>query len=452
MKTNKSFLENENINKLLIKLSTPAAIGMLVMMLYSAIDMFFVGRYVGVNAITGLSFIMPIGFLIPAVGMAIGIGGASLVSRKLGEKNYEQANESLGNIVSLTVLICTFCSLLAFGFKEEVLDILGTTENVRSLTKEYYLITLIGFPFLGIMMSLNNILRAEGKAVHSMWFMISSALLNVILDIVFIIWMKQGLAGAAIATVISQVIPAIYLLYYYLKNKTLRIKRDYLKINKEISKEIFGIGISSFARQTSATLVAIVLNRGLIQYGNDSYVAVYGILNRIIMFVYFPVIGLIQGFLPIAGYNYGAKNYVRLMESLKTATIWSFIIGILSSILLVIFSESLFGIFTEDNEIITVGSEALEIIIIFYALVSVQVMTASYFQAIGNAKSSFILTMSRQVLFLIPLALLLPMHYGLKGLWLAFPISDFLSILLTLFYFLPEWVKLKKRITNQEYV
>ena len=452
MNNKQSFLEKENISKLLIRLSSPAAIGMLVMMLYSAVDMFFVGRYIGVKAIVALSFIMPIGFLIPAIGMSIGIGGASLVSRSLGANKFEFSKEVLGNIVSLTIVACSVFSVLAFSFSDAILELLGVSENVFPLTKEYYMITLFGFPFLGIMMSLNNILRAEGKALHSMWFMVASAVLNVILDLLFIVYLDLGLAGAAIATVIAQVVPALYLLIYYFKNKNLNIQLKYLAFKSSIIKEIVSVGASSLARQSTSTLVAIVLNRGLVHYGNDNAVAVYGILNRIIMFVYFPIIGLVQGFLPIAGFNYGARNFDRLKEVLKVSIIWSFGVGVISSILLFSFSHALFNLFTNDSKIIDIGAGALKIIMTFFSLVSIQIIVSSYFQAIGDAKSSFLLTISRQVFFLIPLALLLPSFFGLKGLWIAFPIADFLSIVLTLVYFFPEWIKLKRYIREEEFV
>ena len=292
----------------------------------------------------------------------------------------------------------------------------------------------------------NNISRSEGNARMSMVVMIISSILNLILDYVLIIWMNQGIAGAAWATLISQVLTFIFIAYYFIASgkSSVKLRIPYLKLDIDRVKEVLSIGSSSFARQGSSSLVAILVNHSLMSYGSEMDVAAYGILNRVMLMSVFPMIGLVQGFLPIVGYNYGAKKFERVISTIKISFVTAFAIGGASLLLMSIFPREVFEIFTNDELLIVPGSRYLVIVMIVIPLVGIQMLGASFFQAIGRAKPALFLTLARQIIFLLPLIFILPQFLGIDGIWISFPISDMLSTLLTLKLMHPEYKKITK--------
>ena len=441
-------LRELSIGKLVAKLSIPATIGMMVMVLYNVVDTIFVAKYVGSMAIGGLAIVMPITMLIAAVGMSLGVGGSSLISRYLGSENVGKANLVFGNLLMLTLTITVVFSIIGYIFPDEILSIFGADGQIFPYAKEYYLIVLAGTPFLGLSMAGNNIIRSEGNARMSMTVMLISSILNLILDYIFIIWFGWGIAGAAWATLISQVLTFIFIAYYFIFSgkSSVTIKFEYLRLNVETVKEVLGIGSSSFARQGSSSLIAVIINHSLMIYGSELDVAIYGILNRVMMMSIFPMIGLVQGFLPIMGYNYGANNYKRVLKVIKTSFSTSFLLGMIGLLIMSLFPVEVFKIFTEDAGLIIPGSKYLVIVIIVIPLVGIQMLGASLFQAIGKPKPALLLTLARQVIFLIPLIIILPKFFGILGIWYAFPISDILSTILTIKYILPVYNEIKQKL------
>ena len=434
-----------SIGKLLTKLSIPATIGMMVMVLYNVVDTIFVARYVGTMAIGGLAIVMPITMLISAIGMALGVGGSSLISRYLGSNDSDRANTVFGNLLMLTLTFTISFSILGYIFPDAVLKLFGAEGEILPYAKEYYMIVLAGTPFLGLSMAANNIIRSEGNARMSMIVMLVSSVVNVVLDYIFIINFDWGIAGAAWATLISQIITFVFIAYYFLGSgkSSLNVKWHNLKLDIERVKEVLAIGSSSFARQGSASVMAIIINNSLMYYGAESDVAIYGILNKVMMMSIFPMIGLVQGFLPILSFNYGAKDFARVKEVMKTSFITSFLLGFIGLFIMGAFPEGVFRIFTTDQELILEGSKFLVIVIIVIPLIGIQMLGASFFQAIGLARPALLLTLARQVFFLIPLVLILPKFFGIYGIWYAFPISDISSTILTLIYLYPHYKEIK---------
>ena len=438
-------LGSVSIGKLLTKLSIPATIGMMVMVLYNVVDTIFVARYVGTMAIGGLAIVMPITMLIAATGMSLGVGGSSLISRYLGSNDNDKANTVFGNLLMLTITFTVVFSTIGYIFPDTILKLFGADGEILPYAKEYYLIVLAGTPFLGLSMAANNIIRSEGNARMSMIVMLVSSVINLILDYIFIIKFNWGISGAAWATLISQVLTFIFIAYYFIGSgkSSLNLRFHNLKLDFIRVKEVLAIGSSSFARQGSASIVAILINHSLMFYGAESDVAIYGILNKVMMMSIFPMIGLVQGFLPILSFNYGAKNYDRVIKVMNLSFVSSFVLGLVGLFFMAVFPVRVFEIFTTDSVLITQGANFLVIVIIVIPLVGIQMLGASFFQAIGLAKPALFLTLARQIIFLMPLVFILPRFFGINGIWYAFPVSDISSTILTLFYLYPHYKKIK---------
>ncbi len=435
-------LGTESISKLLIKQSVPASIGFLVMSIYSIVDTIYVGRFVGPLAIGAITVVMPISFLISSIGMAIGIGGSSIISRALGSKDRKRALKTFGNMVNMTLHFSILLVILGFIYDDEILNIFGGKGDILPLAKEYFEVILIGVPFLAWSMMSNNVIRAQGKPKVAMLIMVIPAVLNIILDPIFIIAFKMGLGGAAWATTISYVVSAGYALFYFLKGDSeIKFVLKYFKLDLALIKEIFSIGSITLARQGSISLLIVVLNHSLYAYAGEMGISIYGIANRVMMFALFPVIGIVQGFLPIAGYNYGAKNATRVKLSINTAIKYGTTLASMILVLIFIFSDKVVNAFTTDADLIKDSSFALIFVFMMTPLIAVQMVGSGYFQAIGKALPALLLTMTKQGFFLIPLVLILPKFYGVNGIWYSFPIADVLSALVT-------WIFLRIEIKN----
>lgn len=427
-------LGTESIGKLLLKQALPASIGFMVMSVYMLVDTIFVGRYVGSVAIGAVSVVMPISFLISSIGMSIGIGGASIVSRALGNKNKERANLAFGNQVTLTIILSASIVLLGYIFSEQTLKLFGAKGEILPYAKSYFSILLIGIPFLAWAMMSNNNLRAEGKAKLAMMVLLTSSVLNVVLDYIFIVVYNYGIEGAAWATTISYIVTAAVSIAYFSSGKSeLVITKNELRFEKSIVKEISSIGGVTLLRQGSISLLAIVLNFNLFKYGNiegiggEQAISAYGIVNRMAMFVFFPIIGITQGFMPIAGYNYGAQNYMRVRQTIRTSILWGGLIASFICLLLLLSTTSVVKIFTTDDILLKETPSAIFWIFLASPLIIIQILSSTYYQAIGKALPALMLTLTKQFFFLVPLVLILPIFFGLKGIWVAFTLSDLLS-------------------------
>ena len=440
-------LGTQNIKKLLIKQAVPSSIGILFLSVNILIDTIFVGQWIGSLAIAAVTVVLPITFLISSLGMAIGVGGGSVLSRALGANHKEKALHTFGNQIMMTFLLASVFVLFGLVYSDEMLMLFGAKGAIIQPAKEFFIPIIISVPFLALCMMGNNVIRAEGKAKFAMVAMIIPAFVNIGLDILFIKFMNLGMFGAALATAISYTTCFIFVLWFFIFKSELRLKMRHFKYDKQIIKEITELSFVTFSRQGVVSILAIILNHTLYTYGGEHSVAIYGIISRMLMFALFPILGITQGFLPIAGFNYGAKNYVRVKESIQLSIKYAAVLASLIFVVILIFAEPIVAVFTSDAVVINQTPEALRWVFAASPIIAVQLIGAAYFQAAGKAKKALLLTLSKQGFFLIPLVLILPNFLGIFGVWVAFPIADILATILT-GYFLKKEMKNKLIQTN----
>jgi len=428
----------QDIKKLLIKQAVPASIGILFLSANMLIDTIFVGQWIGSLAIAAISVVVPITFLISSLGMAIGVGGGSVLSRALGAKNREKAKTTFGNQIMMTLSLSLVFVFLCVFFGENILLLFGAKGSIMALAVEFFYPILISVPFLALCMMGNNIIRAEGKATYAMIAMIIPAFVNIALDIVFIKFMKLGMFGAALATTISYIMCFLFVLWFFLFKSEMHLKARHFKFNISIVKEITSLSFVTFTRQSIISILAIIMNHTLYTYGGEHSIAVYGIISRMLMFSLFPILGITQGFIPIAGYNYGANNYDRVRQSIQISIIYSAILATIIYLFILFFASEIVTVFTKDANVNADTTVALRWVFAATPIIAIQLIGAAYFQAAGMAKKAMLLTLSKQGFFLIPLVLILPNFLGIFGVWVSFPVSDTLSTLLTAYFLRKE--------------
>jgi putative MATE family efflux protein len=373
--------------------------------------------------------------------MAIGIGGASIISRALGGNNKEKALLTFGNQISITVILTILLVVFGLTFVNSLIPAFGGKGGIFDPAKIYYQIVLYGVPILAMCMMGNNVIRAEGKPKFAMIAMIIPSISNLIMDYVFIYVFDWGMFGAGWATTISYGFCFIYILWFFLsKNSELKISFHHLFLKLKIIKEISALGFVTLARQAVVSVTYLLLNNILFDLGGEASVSIYGIIGRMLMFALFPVLGITQGFLPIAGYNYGAKLYGRVRESINMAIFAAVALGILVFLVIFIFPEQIVRVFTDDATVIEKTPNAMRWVFAATPIVAIQLIGSAYFQAIGKAIPALLLTLTRQGFFFIPLITILPRYFGEMGVWWSFPIADFLSMVVTA-YFLNKEVK-----------
>jgi len=441
---NQSVLDDDRIGRLLLKLSLPAFLGMAVMTLYNVVDTIFIGHYVGPLGIAGLSIVFPVQMLSMGIGQMAGMGGASLVSRLVGANNTPRAEHALGNAITASIVLSIIIMATGLINPDFWCRLIGASETILPYARDYMTIILIGMVFMTIAMTLHTLIRAEGNATVAMYGMIMGAVLNIILDAIFIIPLDMGVKGAAIATVIAQLISVLYFMSYYFTGKSfLKVYSRNLIVEWNILKAILAIGIASLARTLAGSLSVIFVNRMLGAYGGDYAVSAFGIVNRIMMFALMPGIVIGQGLQPILGFNYGAKRYDRALKAIKIAIAAATACCVIVFMVLYFAPEPFISIFTTDSELIALGSYAAKRIFLVLYLIGFMMVGSLVFQSIGKAVQSFITSISRAALFLIPLVFILPHFLQLDGVWLAFPIADALTFLLTLILLIPQIRKFK---------
>jgi putative MATE family efflux protein len=439
-------LETEKIGKLIFEFSLPAIIGMMVMASYNIVDRIFVGRGIGALAISGIAITFPALIIFMAFSMLVGIGATAIISIRLGEKNIVAAEETLGNALTLAILLSIILVSVFYVFLDPILAAFGGSGEVFQYAKDFSQIMLIGGVFQMVSFTMNNIIRGEGNPKMAMATMIIGAVLNMILNPIFIFALHWGIRGSAWATVISQLVSTVWVLAYFFGKKShVHFHFRNLKLKKNIVLKIFSIGVSPFTMQIAASIVIIIFNKSLEHYGGDMAIASMAITNAVAMFIVMPIFGINQGIQPIIGYNFGAKLFHRVKRVFELGLFASTIICILGFIVVMLFSEPMVQFFEKGNEeLLYLGSRALKIYMFLLPLVGFQVVNAAYFQAIGKAKNAMILTVTRQVLFLIPAILILPNFFGLDGVWLAGPVADGASAVLSGIFLYYEMRILKK--------
>lgn len=447
MKPNQSAaLGTESIGSLLIKQAVPASIGILVMSLNILVDTIFVGNWIGSIAIAAINVVLPVSFFIAALGMAIGIGGSSIISRALGADNKERALKTFGNQITLTLLLTTLMVVFGLIFINELIPAFGGKGDIFEPAKIYYRIVLYGVPLLALCMMGNNVIRAEGKPKFAMIAMIIPSVGNLVLDYILINLLDMGMEGAAWATTVSYGLCFLYVLWFFLSDKSeLKINWSHFGLNTSIIKEMSALGFVTLARQAVVSVTYLLMNNILFNLGGEASVAAYGIIGRMLMFALFPVLGVTQGFLPIAGYNYGAHKFPRVRESINKAILYAGGLGLLIFAAIMIFPEEIVSIFTTNAEILSETPHYMRWVFAATPIIAIQLIGSAYFQAIGKAVPALLLTLTRQGFFFIPLIFILPHYFGELGVWISFPAADVLSTIVT-GYFLNR--EIRKTITE----
>ena len=435
-------LAEDNIRKLLVKLSLPAMAGMFVMALYNVVDTIFVGRGVGTMAIAGLSIVFPIQMLVMSVGMLYGMGGASVISRLLGKNDFAKANLAYGNLAGAAVISGLLLTIIGMVFRDSILQLFGASEIVLPYAREYYNLIVLASPLFVIAMTGNNVLRSVGMAKSAMVTMITGAIANIILDPILIFGFDMGIQGAALATVLSQFLSVLYLIYELRSKRcSLRLKWHNLKLDHSIMRDVTAIGFSSFIRNVAGSFIFALINNKLLVYGSEVSLAAYGIVIKLVRFLLMPIIGLAQGLQPVIGYNFGANRLDKVEESGRIGLIYGSVISISGFLIAQTFARPLISIFTSDTELLIVAENAFRLMSMGIWVVGIQIVGTTIFQALGKAKESLLLSMSREILLSIPLLFILPSLIGLNGVWLTMPVADVLAVLLTILML----VKLRKK-------
>jgi len=448
---NSAALGTQPISKLLIQQAVPASIGILVMSLNMIVDTIFVGRWIGPLAISAITVVIPVTFFIGAIGLSVGIGGSSVLSRALGKGDDDKALRVFGNMTTLTFLISATLAALSLVFQDRLIGFFGADETFKDLALTYYRIVLYGITMLAMCMMGNNVIRAEGKPKFAMYAMILPAIGNIGMDYLLINVLGMGMEGAGWATFISYAVCFGFIVWFFIAKSELRLAAECFKLKTKIVKEISSLASVTLARQATISVLTILLNNVLITYGDAMDVAGYGIISRMLMFALFPVIGVTQGFLPIAGYNYGAEKFTRVRESIKTSILYAGSLAVMIFIVIMVFPEFFVSIFISDNtqdaqnlannkELIKRTPNALRWVFAATPIIVIQLIGSGYFQAVGKAVPALLLSLTKQGFFLIPLILILPPFFGVWGVWISFPIADILSTVVT-GYFLRREVK-----------
>jgi putative MATE family efflux protein len=432
---NSAALGSEPIGKLLIRQAVPASIGILVMSLNILIDTIFVGNWIGSIAIAAINVVLPVSFFIAALGIAIGIGGSSIISRALGSGKNEKALKTFGNQISLTLILTSLLASIGLIFVNSIIPAFGGKGDIFEPAKIYYTVVLYGVPFLALCMMGNTVIRAEGKPKFAMIAMIIPSVGNLVLDYILIIEMDMGMLGAAWATTISYLLCFAYVLWFFLsKNSDLKINWIHFRFDLSILKETSSLGFVTLARQAVVSVTYLLMNNIMFHLGGEDSVTVYAIIGRMLMFALFPILGVTQGFLPIAGYNYGAQQWHRVRKSINTAILYASVLALIVFAGIMFFSEDIVSIFTNNPKIIAETPHAMRWVFAATPIIALQLIGSAYFQAIGKAVPALLLTLSRQGFFFIPLVLILPKYFGEIGVWISFPLADVLATIVTGFF------------------
>ena len=425
-------LGTEKISRLLIKQAVPASIGILVMSLNMIVDTIFVGQWIGVLAIAAITVVLPIAFMISSIGMGIGIGGSSIISRALGNENSEKALLTFGNQISLTTILALLFVVLGNIYSTEILTLFGGKGAILDPAQAYFDVIIYGVPFLTFAMMGNPVIRAVGKPKFAMYAMLIPAVVNIALDILFIKYMHLGMYGAGLATAIAYASCGLFILYFFISKKSeLKIIPKNFGLDFSIVNEIIRLGGVSIARQGTISILMIVLNYSLYKYGGEISISIFGIINRVMMFALFPIMGITQGFLPIAGYNYGARKYDRVKETIQKAIVYGCVVAGFVYIMILVFAKEIISVFSTDTTLLEATPRAMLLVFLASPIIAIQLIGSAYFQAAGKALPALFLTLLKQGFFLIPLAYILPMYYGVDGIWYSFAIGDILATMIT---------------------
>mgnify|MGYP000824953890 FL=1 len=418
-------LGTESIGKLLMQYAVPAIIAMTASSLYNMVDSIFIGHGVGTMAISGLALTFPLMNLAAAFGSLVGVGASTLISVKLGQRDYDTAQRVLGNVFVLNMVLGVAFTIIVMLFLDPILYFFGGSDQTVGYARDYMQIILLGNAVTHLYLGLNAVLRSSGHPQKAMYATIATVVINTILDPVFIYGFGWGIRGAAVATIVAQVISLTWQFKLFSnKDELLHFHRGIFRLKRKIVFDSLAIGMSPFLMNLAACFIVIIINQGLKKYGGDLAIGAFGIVNRLVFIVVMIVMGLNQGMQPIAGYNFGARQYPRVTQVLKLTIIGATIVTTTGFLLGVFIPELIVSIFTSDAELIRLSAEGYRIVVMFFPIVGFQMVTSNFFQSIGMAGKAIFLSLTRQMLFLVPCLLILPHFYGQTGVWVSMPASD----------------------------
>jgi putative MATE family efflux protein len=432
-------LKDQKISTLIWRFSLPAMVGMIINALYNIVDRIYIGNApaLGANGLAALTIAFPIMLIVLAVGVLFGIGGATLFSIRLGQNKVNDAKEALGTSFFLIIVVGLFISGIGLWFLEDILLIFGASQLILPYAKDYMGIIFYGTTFQMIALAMNNFIRADGRPKMAMMTMLIGAGINIILDPIFIFGLNMGIAGAAYATIIAQTVSALWVASYFVQGKSnIKFTSKDIKPHPAIILTIITLGLPGFSLQLAASVLNAFINRTLYIYGGDIAVSGMGIINSIQTFMILPIIGLNQGIQPIISYNFGAKQYDRVRETVKLAIFYATIIVSVGYVITRFFPGVLVGIFNREEALMSFGIMAIRSWFLLLPLVGFQIIASNFFQAIGRSKTAMFLTLTRQVIILLPAVLIFPQYFGLQGLLYAAPFADVFSSSLTAIFFL----------------
>jgi putative MATE family efflux protein len=444
-------LADPDVGGLLWRLSIPATVGMAVMATYNVVDTIFIGRGVGTLGIAGLAVCFPVQLIVMALGHLVGMGSASIISRALGAGDRDRVRQTLGNALTLILIAAAGIMVLGFGFLDGLLRVFGATDAILPFARSYMSTILWGTGFACYSMAHSNIIRAEGRAMVAMTRMLIGAGVNLVLDPIFIFALDMGIQGAAIATVIAQACSTLFIITYLRSGRSsLSMRPADMRLVPGIVREILAVGAASFGRMAAGSAVMIVLNRSLGHYGGNLAIAAYGVIHRILQFSFMPLMGFAQALQPVAGFNYGAKRFLVARRALRISAVRStlFAAGAFAAFMLA--ARPLIGLFTRDEELIRLAVPALRTVAAVFPVLGLQMMGSALFQAFGRARPAIFLSLSRQIIFLIPLVLVLPVYMGLGGIFVAFPAADILGTVITVVMLTRELRRLEQMHVSLE--
>ena len=449
-------LGTKPVGKLLMQYAIPAIIAMTASSLYNMVDSIFIGQGVGPLAISGLAITFPLMNLSAAFGAAVGVGASTFISVKLGQKDYDTAKHILGNTMTLNLIMGLGVGLVCLLFLDPILRFFGASDQTIPYALDYMVIILLGNVITHMYFGLNAVLRAAGKPKHAMSATIFTVVLNTLLDPLFIYTFGLGIKGAAYATVLAQSLALIWQLYTFSRPKELlHFKRGTFRLQLSIIRNIIAIGLSPFSMNVCACIVVILINNSMVHYGSDLAVGAYGIANKVAFIFVMINMGVNQGMQPIAGYNYGAMRYDRLMKVVKYSIIAATAIMTIGFIIAMTIPGTCARLFTTDPTLIDLSAKGIRYIMVAFPVVGYQMVVSNFFQSIGKAKISIVLSLSRQLLILLPLLLVLPTMFGINGVWVSMPVSDTLSAFMAAWIMIVYMRKFKKQhneITNEQKV
>lgn len=434
----------EPIRKLLMQYAVPAIIAMTASSLYNMVDSIFIGHGVGPMAISGLALTFPLMNLGAAFGSLVGVGASTLVSVKLGQKDYNTAQRVLGNVLVLNIILGVLFTVLVLAFLDPILYFFGGSDETVPYARDYMEVILLGNCVTHMYLGLNAVLRSAGHPQKAMYATVATVVINTILDPVFIYGLDMGIRGAAVATVIAQAIALMWQLKLFSnKNELLHFHKGIFRLRRKIVFDSLAIGMSPFLMNTAACLIVIVFNQGLQRYGGDLAIGAFGIVNRLEFIIVMIVMGFNQGMQPIAGYNYGARLFDRVLRVTKLTIFCATSVTTFGFLVALLIPEVVVGIFTTDEELIALSSKGLRISLILFPIVGFQMVTSNFFQSIGKPGKSILLSLSRQLLVLLPCLLILPRFFGVWGVWYSKPVSDCVSSLVAAFMLIHHFRRFK---------